>query len=160
MSRVGRFIGLVRRFIDDGFGIWIHDPNPTIDATSFLPIQMIINAMELSLGLHQAESEGSLHGPSDQDHGQALCLLPVCKTDGPVSLSPPPPAPVIQLQSCPRYTHRPYGGGGSSFGRKAPPLPLSFGVRHSSMDKSYKSTNSAHKATTLTRSLRPSTTAC
>jgi hypothetical protein len=32
-----------KRFIDDGFGIWLHDVNPTVDAQNWINFQFIIN---------------------------------------------------------------------------------------------------------------------
>ena len=36
-----------KRFIDDGFGIWLHDANPTIDAQNWINFQSIVNRMGL-----------------------------------------------------------------------------------------------------------------
>ncbi len=45
----------LRCFIDDGIGIWLHDPNPTIDKTNWLSFQTCLN----SSGLQWVFSERS-----------------------------------------------------------------------------------------------------
>ena len=38
----------IRRFIDDGFGIWLRDNDPAIDATNWENFQQLVNAMGLT----------------------------------------------------------------------------------------------------------------
>jgi hypothetical protein len=38
----------LRRFIDDGFGIWLHDPDPAIDERNWTEFQKCLNASGLS----------------------------------------------------------------------------------------------------------------
>jgi hypothetical protein len=45
---IGMFIMFLRRFIDDGFSVWIHDPDPTVDDDNWRLFQMIVNAMGLA----------------------------------------------------------------------------------------------------------------
>jgi hypothetical protein len=45
---IGMHLILLCWFIDDGFGIWIHNPDPAIDAENWQTIQVIVNTMGLS----------------------------------------------------------------------------------------------------------------
>ena len=44
---LGSKIMFLRRFIDDGLGIWLHHPNPHIDRANWLDFQRVINASGL-----------------------------------------------------------------------------------------------------------------
>ena len=37
ISLIGTYFLLLHRFINNGFGIWIHNPDPAIDATNCRP---------------------------------------------------------------------------------------------------------------------------
>ena len=41
------FLHFLRRFIDDGFGIWLRDPDPHVDETAWTQFQTLINSMGL-----------------------------------------------------------------------------------------------------------------
>jgi hypothetical protein len=41
------FLFFLKRFIDDGLGIWLHDPDPNIDAENWTLFKTLINAMGL-----------------------------------------------------------------------------------------------------------------
>ncbi len=45
---IGTYLLLLRWFINNNIDIWIHNPDPTIDATNWQTIQVIANAMGLS----------------------------------------------------------------------------------------------------------------
>jgi hypothetical protein len=42
-----KYLMFYKRFIDDGFAIWLHDLNPTINATNWNDFKALINAMGL-----------------------------------------------------------------------------------------------------------------
>ena len=39
---------MLQRFIDDGLGIWVHDPDPTVDAANWIEFKAAVNAGGLS----------------------------------------------------------------------------------------------------------------
>jgi hypothetical protein len=41
------FLFFLKRFIDDGLGIWLHDPDPDVDAANWILFKTLINAMGL-----------------------------------------------------------------------------------------------------------------
>jgi hypothetical protein len=41
------FLFFLKRFIDDGLGIWLHDPDPNINAANWTLFKTLINAMGL-----------------------------------------------------------------------------------------------------------------
>ncbi len=41
------FLFYLKRFIDDGLGIWLHDPDPDADAANWILFKTLINAMGL-----------------------------------------------------------------------------------------------------------------
>jgi len=41
------FLFFLKRFIDDGLGIWLHDPDPDVDAANWIIFKTLINAMGL-----------------------------------------------------------------------------------------------------------------
>mmetsp|Transcript_18939 Transcript_18939/g.41008 ORF Transcript_18939/g.41008 Transcript_18939/m.41008 type:complete len:639 (+) Transcript_18939:377-2293(+) len=43
-----KFLRFLWRFIDDGLGIWIHDPDPAVDAANWLEFKTAVNAGGLS----------------------------------------------------------------------------------------------------------------
>jgi len=43
-----RHLSVLRRFIDDGFGIWLTDPNPTTDEIEWERFKTLINSMGLT----------------------------------------------------------------------------------------------------------------
>jgi hypothetical protein len=45
---IGMYLLILHWFINNGFGIWIHNPDPAIDAANWQTIQAILNAMGLS----------------------------------------------------------------------------------------------------------------
>jgi len=45
---LGKYLLFYKRFIDDGFAVWLHDPDPIIDAKNWNDFQAICNAMGLS----------------------------------------------------------------------------------------------------------------
>jgi hypothetical protein len=45
---IGTFIMFLRQFIDDSFGVWIHDPDPTVNEDNWRLFQTIVNAMGLA----------------------------------------------------------------------------------------------------------------
>ena len=47
----------LKRFIDDGFGIWIKNPNPTIDTQNWENFQTLINGMGLTWEFSQRSNE-------------------------------------------------------------------------------------------------------
>jgi hypothetical protein len=44
---IGTYLFLLHWFINNGFGIWIYDPDPAIDAMNWQTIQVIVNTMGL-----------------------------------------------------------------------------------------------------------------
>ena len=48
LQHVPRPVLYLRRFIDDGLGIWLHDPDPTTDARKWQELQDCLNASGLS----------------------------------------------------------------------------------------------------------------
>jgi hypothetical protein len=57
---IGTFIMFLHQFIINGFGIWIHDPDPTVNNNNWRLFQMIVNAMGLAWdGSSQAEARRS-----------------------------------------------------------------------------------------------------
>ena len=47
----------LKRFIDDGFGIWIRDSDPTIDTQNWENFQTLINGMGLTWEFSQRSNE-------------------------------------------------------------------------------------------------------
>ena len=45
---VGDSIFFLRRFIDDGFGIWLHDPDPKVDEANWISFKAAVNNSGLS----------------------------------------------------------------------------------------------------------------
>ena len=43
-----KYLMFYKRFIDDGFAVWLHNPDPTIDAENWNNFKALINAMGLS----------------------------------------------------------------------------------------------------------------
>jgi len=41
------FLFFLKRFIDDGLGIWLHDPDPDVDAANWILFKTLINARGL-----------------------------------------------------------------------------------------------------------------
>ena len=45
---IGKYLMYYKRFIDDGFAVWLHNSDPTIDANNWNEFKAICNAMGLS----------------------------------------------------------------------------------------------------------------
>jgi hypothetical protein len=48
VPKIGSYLLLLRRFIDDGIGVWLHDPNPVVVKANWTKCQALVNAMGLS----------------------------------------------------------------------------------------------------------------
>jgi len=48
VPKIGSYLLLLRRFIDDGFGVWLHDPDPVVNKANWMERQALVNAMGLS----------------------------------------------------------------------------------------------------------------
>jgi hypothetical protein len=48
VPNIGSYLLLLRRFIDDGLGVWLHDPDPAVNKANWTECQALVNAMGLS----------------------------------------------------------------------------------------------------------------
>ena len=48
VPKIGSYLLLLRRFIDDGIGVWLHDPDPVVDKANWTECQALVNVMGLS----------------------------------------------------------------------------------------------------------------
>ena len=80
----------LRRFIDDGFGIWLHDPDPVVDAKNWKEFQDCLNASGLSwiyakpMALHLYLPPHSCHAPgvlSGLVFGNVLRIHQLCSDE-------------------------------------------------------------------------------
>ena len=58
-------LSFLRRFIDDGFGIWLTDSDPTTDEIEWERFKTLINSMGLTWKFTPPLNHRNLHGPNN-----------------------------------------------------------------------------------------------
>ncbi len=98
MKYVSVVVLCLHHFINDGLGVWLHDPDPVAEVSNWKEFQDCLNTSGLKwiFSKQSQISRDGLHGPSVEDCGQENHNLPLCQTNGTL------PIPTSALLSCSR----------------------------------------------------------